>query len=183
MKMRNQSIHGKWTALVLSVMTIAVFSAYPANAADDDRGQASVTIGGKKIVIDYGRPSTEGKGYQSLQKGMAEGFFWRMGKDKATTLETEADLKFGDQDVKAGKYSLVAKKTKDGWEMLVHPKADRWGTPVPKEGYLATIPLKTDEPKEEAKLLTIQLEEKEGAGLFALTWGKDQLTTEFKIAD
>ena len=180
--MTFQSYRSSWVVFGLALALLVGFSAGAAVAADEDAGEATLALAGKKITVAYGRPSTEGKGYKALDKGIEEGFMWRMGKNKATTLETEADLKFGDVAVKAGKYSLVAKKTKDGWEMLVHPEWDRWGTPVPKEGYVATIPLKVAKAKEAAKLLTIGLEEKDGEGHLILTWGPDQLSAAFKIA-
>lgn len=167
---------------VVGLLVVVVFSGL-ARAAEEDRGKAELVLGGKKISVDYGRPSTEGKGYHSLEKGIAEGTLWRMGKNEATRLESEADLKFGDVVVKAGKYRLAAKKTKDGWDLLVHPKAEGWGTPVPKDGYVATIPLKLGEIEEEAKLLTIALAEKEGTATFTLSWGKQTLSAEFKLAE
>jgi hypothetical protein len=157
-------------------------STQSASSTNDDEGKSSLTLNGKKLSVAFSRPSTEGKGYQALDKGIEEGFLWRLGKNKATTFETEADLKFGDVEVKAGKYSLAAKKTKDGWDLLVHPEWDRWGSPVPKEGYVATIPLKMGKAKEAAEKLTIDLKEKDGEGHFMLTWGPDTLSTTFKVA-
>lgn len=180
--MTVQSYRSGWVVFGFALASILAFSTGAAVAADEDTGEATLSLAGKKVTVAYGRPSTEGKGYKALDKGIEEGFMWRMGKNKATTLETEADLKFGDVAVKAGKYSLAAKKTKDGWDLLVHPEWDRWGTPVPKEGYIATIPLKVEKAKEEAKLLTIDLTEKDGEGHFVLNWGKDQLSTTFKVA-
>jgi hypothetical protein len=171
-----------WAVLGTTGLLLAVFLNSPAYAAKDDRGEAKLTLSGKNISIDYGRPSTKGKGYQSMDK-IAEGFSWRMGRNEATKLEMDGDLKFGDQVIKAGKYSLVAKKTKDGWNLLVHPNADRWGTPVPEDGYVGNpIPLKASELKDEVELLTIKLEEKDGEGVFTLDWGKQELSAKFKIA-
>lgn len=177
-----QSYRSSWVVFGLAFALLVGFSTGSVFAAEEDAGEAALALDGKKVTVTYGRPSSEGKGYKALDKGIDEGFLWRMGKNKATTIETEADLKFGDVALKAGKYSLAAKKTKDGWDLLVHPEWDRWGTPVPKEGYVATIPLKMEKAKEEAKLMTIDLKEKDGEGHLVLTWGMDQLSAAFKIA-
>lgn len=180
--MRIQSYRSNWAAFGLALASVFAYSVGVAVAAEEDSGETALALDGKKVTVTYGRPSTEGKGYKALDKGIEEGFLWRLGKNKATTFETDADLKFGEVVVKAGKYSLAAKKTKEGWDLLVHPDWDRWGTPVPKEGYVATIPLKVEKAKEEVKLLTIDLKEEHGEGHWVLTWGKDQLSTSFKVA-
>lgn len=180
--MTFQTYRAGWFVFGLVTAMLVGFSTGPAVGAEEDSGEAMVTLDGKKVTVTYSRPSTEGKGYKALDKGIDEGFMWRLGMNKATTFETEADLNFGDVAVKAGKYSLAAKKTKDGWDLLVHPEWDRWGSPVPKEGYVATIPLKMGKAKEAAEKLTIDLKEKDGEGHFVLTWGPDQLSTTFKVA-
>ena len=171
-----------WFPLTVMMAALVAMTATPSIAADD-QGEANLELAGKSIVVTYGRPSTEGKGYKSMKDGVPEGFMWRLGKNNATTLESDADLKFGDVTVEAGKYSLVGKKTKDGWDLLVHPNANRWGSPVPEEGYIATIPLKVSKPDEEAKLMTIELKEKDGKGMFALIWGDQELSTMFEVAE
>ncbi len=172
---------------VMSFVSMAMFGLGlmilgPSFSAEEDCGEVKLEMAGKTIAVEYGRPSTEGKAYKSMADGVPEGTLWRMGKNEATTLETDADLKFGEVTVKAGKYSLAAKKTAEGWDLLVHPNAKRWGSPVPEDGYVATIPLTVGEPKEASDLLTIRLREKEGKGTFVLVWGKQKLSTQFEIA-
>ena len=63
-------------------------------------------LGDKNVNISYGSPSTSGPGYKAMQTTLKDGYVWRMGKDAATKLKTDVDLKFGDKVIKAGAYSL-----------------------------------------------------------------------------
>lgn len=146
------------------------------------RGEAKVEIEGQTITVDYGRPSTEGAGYKQLTT-VKEGFVWRMGSNKATKLVTPVDLKFGDTTVKAGSYSLWAKRVGDSWHLLFNTNADVWGTMYKKEADVAEVPLKKSTTEEPAKLMTIELGKTEdGQGEFKLIWGPDVGTAKFTVA-
>lgn len=171
----------RFASPVSAVVLLFLASFTPPASAADDRGEAKIDVGGKSISVEYGRPSTEGEGYQSMKEGVPEGFIWRMGSNAATTLKTEVDLMFGDVKVAAGEYSLAALKTKEGWNLLVHPDPKRRGTGK-VEDYTASIPFKVGEPKEAAELLTIRLREKDGKGRLALIWGSQRLTVPFTVS-
>ena len=78
-----------------------------ATAQMNPRGEAKVTLAGKPIVVDYGRPSLKGR--DMLGKATV-GQEWRMGADTATTLKTPVALSFGSTQVPPGEYALRAKK-------------------------------------------------------------------------
>src|SRR2546428_345449 len=99
------------------------------------RGTAEVTVKGKKITIDYGRPSIGGHDPFTWAK---VGQVWRLGNNMSTSIVTAGDLAVGGTTVKAGKYSLWAKKTgDDAWTLNFHPKSGVWGQPELTEGYIA----------------------------------------------
>src|SRR6516225_6852741 len=60
--------------------------------------------GNLKIRVVYSRPSKKGR--EIFGKLVPFGKTWRTGANEATTFETNTDLKFGDKELKAGKYSL-----------------------------------------------------------------------------
>lgn len=150
----------------------------------DDPGKTEITLKGKKVTITYGRPSTDGNGYKSMQNGVPAGTVWRMGRNNATKIVTEADLKFGDTVVKAGSYSLWAKRSEnDSWILLFHPEADVWGFPSPTEGFLHETPLKSGEPESDVKWMEILLKADGDVGTFSLAWGDELGSVTFTTAD
>ena len=81
-----------------------------ATAQMNPRGEAKVTLAGKPIVVEYGRPSLKGRD----MLGKAEvGQEWRMGADTATTLKTPAEPELRLDPVPPGEYVLRAKKVSD----------------------------------------------------------------------
>lgn len=88
--------------------------------------QVSATVGGKKITIDYGRPSLKGRkavGGQLVPHGQV----WRTGADEATVLTTEAALVIGSLKVPAGTYALFTLPTEKDWTLIVSKNAKQWG--------------------------------------------------------
>ncbi|HEX9636731.1 MAG TPA: DUF2911 domain-containing protein [Acidobacteriota bacterium] len=134
-------------------------------AQGSPRGKAEVTLNGDSIAIDYGRPSLRGRD----MLGRAEvGQTWRMGADSATTLTTEADLSFGPVELKAGKYTLTAKKVEAGKWHLIASGAE-----------IHEIPLQASELSESVEIFTIELSGEAGSGAFKMIWGITALTAPF----
>ncbi len=133
-------------------------------------GEAQVSFGEKTVKIEYGRPSLKGRDMLTeAQVGMT----WRMGADKATTLSTQADLRFGSVDVPAGDYVLKAKKTgEEAWLLLV----------TNDDEVVAEIPLVAEGQAESVELLTIGLVAEGSKGQFEMRWGTLSLTASF-VAD
>ena len=113
--------------VVSSVIAAAMVPA--AHAQMNPRGEARVTLAGKPIVIDYGRPALKGRD----MLGKAEvGQEWRMGADSATTLKTPVTLTFGSTVVAPGDYVLKAKKTSDTDWLLKLEKDDKVAAEINK---------------------------------------------------
>ncbi|MFY9556201.1 MAG: DUF2911 domain-containing protein [Blastocatellia bacterium] len=143
------------------------------------RGKAEATVKGKTITIDYGRPSLKGRDiFSMVQPGMV----WRLGMNQATQIETTGDLVVAGTVVKAGKYTLWAKKTgADSWTLAFHPKTGVWGQPELKDGYIAELPLKTEKAGESAEQFTITLADKGGKAAIRIHWGTAALTGSFDV--
>ncbi|HEX6738848.1 MAG TPA: DUF2911 domain-containing protein [Vicinamibacteria bacterium] len=90
-----------------------------ASAMASTRGAATATVGGKKVAIDYGRPSLKGRPLGDLIKQLSPDRVWRAGDDQVTTLTTETDLDIGGKKVKAGKYSVYVHLPEDGSRNLI----------------------------------------------------------------
>jgi hypothetical protein len=146
----------------------------------NERGKAEATVKGAKITIDYGRPGLHG---QPSRLGEAtDGMVWRLGMDKATHLDTSKDLVVAGKQVKAGKYTLWAKKVSgDNWVLGIHPQTGVWGQPELTEGYIAELPLKLEKASNSVDPLQISLANNAGKAVIRIQWGKDVLTGTFDV--
>jgi len=156
------------TAAVLSsLLAVSLGVACSASAQDSTRGKAALTLAGKAIVVDYGRPSLKGR--DMLGKA-AVGDEWRMGANSPTTLETPVGLAFGATQVAPGTYVLRAKKV----------SATAWTLKLVRDGKdAAEVPLETSPLDKSVETFTIDLTEQQGQGVFRMTWGTLALSTRF----
>jgi hypothetical protein len=94
------------------------------------RGQAATQIGEHWISVDYGRPILRGRtgifgeGDDYGKKVNAGGPVWRAGANQSTRLSTDVALKFGDQTLPAGEYSVfIELKSATEWHLIL----SNWG--------------------------------------------------------
>jgi hypothetical protein len=167
----------------VSIVTVVLFVSLTA-VAQGNRGTADVTIKGKKISVDYGRPPLANHSVSELPVGGV----WRVGMNEATRIETAADLGVGTGTVKAGKYTLWVKRTgDDSWVLAFHPKTEGnngkplWGAPPQTSGFIAEAPLKHSKAKDSADLVTIKLANAKGKAAFSVQWGADVLSTSLDV--
>ncbi|HLG14655.1 MAG TPA: DUF2911 domain-containing protein [Blastocatellia bacterium] len=147
--------------------------------AQGNRGATEVTIKGKKITVDYGRPSLKGR---DMFSQMTVGMIWRTGMNQATKVESTGDLVVGGKEVKAGKYSLWTKKTgANTWSLLFHPNADVWGAPPQTQGFVAETPLTMETAGDSAEQLTITLMDNKGKAGIKIQWGAAVLSGSFDV--
>jgi len=148
--------------------------------AANPRGTAELTLNGKKISVEYGRPSLGGRTVEQLLADLpASG--WRLGADKSTTFSTTGDLMFGSVKVPKGDYSLWAQKQADGsWKLVFNKQHGQWGTNHDAAQDFASVPLKTEKESKPAEQVTITLEEEHGSGEISIQWGALELSTTFK---
>jgi hypothetical protein len=88
--------------------------------------QASVTLNGKAITVDYCAPSLKGR--QIGKDIVPYDKVWRTGANTATTLKTETNLRIGNLSVPAGTYTLYTLPSAQGWKLIVNKQTGQWGT-------------------------------------------------------
>jgi hypothetical protein len=165
---------------------------------------ARTTIAGKKVAIEYGRPTLKGRTLAELMKQLPADRIWRAGAGAATILTTETDLLVGGKKVPAGDYSLYMYCPEKGDYALVInsdlgqqpdgilPKAapDRANRPYPHfmdytmqiaDKEVARVPLKQiASPKSEVLIYSF---EPAGKGaILTISWGEQSWTVEFQPA-
>lgn len=152
----------------------------PLEGVKSGRGFSKVTIAGKNISVEHGRPSTSGAGYKQMST-VKDGFVWRLGSNEVTTLKTDVALKFGDNKLEPGRYGLFAKRAGMGWRLVVSKKNEGHPMGHKPEEDLFEVGLDTTEAPAETELLTISLGQKDGKGTLSILWGKTSSSTTFEV--
>jgi hypothetical protein len=107
----------KRLACLATVLTLAAASAF----AQNPRGAASATVGGKKIAVDYGRPALKNRSLDELLKQLPADRMWRAGENQVTTINLEGDAMIGGKKIPAGKYSLyVHAGENQKWDLVLN---------------------------------------------------------------
>jgi len=161
-------MHKTLAVLVLSAAPLTAYQEPP-----DGRGEAKATLAGKKIEIEYGRPSLKGR---DMLAQAPVGFQWRLGSNDATRLAAEADLVFGSVTVPAGKYVLKATRTgEEAWVLNVLTGDDKT---------VADLPLTKSTLPGSVEAFTIKLTpdaKDKKAAVLELEWGTTALRAPFKV--
>ena len=152
--------------LFASLAVLMALSAPASFAHGADRGLAKVTLAGKAISIDYGRPSLGGR---DMLARLPPGEAWRMGADADTTLKTEAALAFGAALVPKGEYVLTAKRSAAGKWTLLLSNADR----------TVEVPLAEQKLGESVEVFTIELTGQGNKGQFLMKWALVAMSAPF----
>jgi hypothetical protein len=162
---------------------------------------ARTTLGGKKVEIEYGRPTLKGRTLADLMKQLPADRIWRAGSGAMTILTTEADLVIGGRKVPAGNYSLYMYCPETGPYALILnadigeplggilPKAapDRANRSYPHfmdyqdiaNREVARIPLKqVSAPRSE--VLIYSFEPDAGGALLTIRWGDEAWTVQLQ---
>ncbi len=161
-----------------ALLTLALtISAQPASPP----ATAETTIDGKKITINYSRPSMKGR--KIMGELVPYDKVWRAGANKATALVTEVDLMFGQTLVPAGSYTLFALPGASGWKLIINKHTGQWGIPYKPEyekEELVRIDMKVGKTAAAVEMFTINLTSKGSAGKLTLEWENTSASVEFK---
>ena len=121
-------------------------------------GNATVTLNGKKITIDYSRPFMKGR---KIMGGLVPyDKVWRTGANEATLLTTEADLDIGGTSVPAGKYTLWTLPAEGTWKLIVNKQTGQWGTDYDQSQDLARVDMQKSQLERPVEQFTINLNKK-----------------------
>ena len=186
------------------VAALAVSAAGFAQTADP-RGSASVSIDGKKVSIDYGRPALKGRNLDALLKDLPADRIWRAGENQVTTLATEGDLLVGGKRLTAGKYSVYVHAGEGGaWDLVLNkdlglPLGQMWAQapdnlknePWPHYtdyskaiagSEVARVPMAAAKSAQPADLFTVALAPKGQGQELTLAWGSQAWSVELQPA-
>ena len=146
------------------------------------RGKAKITLNGKTVSIDYGRPSLHGGTVQQiLAIQPPTGIFWRLvGANFSTTFSTEAPLAFGNMTIPVGTYSLWTEHSgNDHWQLVFNKQHGQWGTRHDPKLDFAKVPLREEKVSDSVDLVTIKLAKAGSGARLSIQWGDLMLVTHF----
>jgi len=171
----------KVTLAVLSVLLVSGMSVF-AHAQGNTRGSSTMTLKGKTISVDYGRPALKGRTSDELLGRLKPGGVWRLGANTSTTFKTDIELAFGDVVVPAGEYSIwMQRQVDNSWKLLFDKQHGQWGEPTPDPAdCFASTPLATAKPASSVETLTLTLSKASGGGKLTIQWGTMEVSTTFK---
>jgi len=176
----------KYLTVGVSIVLLAVASLALAQQTPEDKskrpsppGTAEVTLKGKKITIDYSRPSLKGR--KVGQELAPYGKVWRTGANEATTLTTEIDLNIGGTKVPAGKYTLWTLPSEGTWKLIINKQTGQWGTRYDESQDLARVDMKKSPLPQTVEQFTISFDKKgENLADLNLDWENTRVSVPVK---
>jgi len=161
-------------------MAMVIALAACAFAQKNPRGTSQITLKGKTVSVEYGRPSLNGRATDQMLGKLQAGGVWRMGADTSTTFKTDVDLDFGGTTVPAGVYSLWMQKQDDNsWKLVFNKQHGQWGTQHDAAQDLASVPMKESSAASPKEQVTITLTKSGGGGEIMVEWGTLKTTANF----
>jgi antitoxin (DNA-binding transcriptional repressor) of toxin-antitoxin stability system len=179
-------------------LAVALLCAAPAFAQDQapaPRQTATATVGGKKVAVEYGRPSLRGRPIAELIAQLPADRIWRAGVDAVSTLVTETDLMVGDKKVPAGAYTMYVYAPAEGdWSLVLNrdegrparegtarwPRIGDYDTIADQE--VARVAMKTVQLGAPAEMFTVEMAPAGPGAAMTLSWGDRAWTVDLKPA-
>jgi DUF2911 family protein len=151
------------------------------------REQTETTINGKKLTVEYSRPSMRGR--KIVGDLIPYNKVWRTGADAATTFITETDLDIGGEKVPKGTYTLYTWPSESTWKLIINKQTGQWGLTYDQAQDLARIDMKKEALPKPIETFTIRFEPatnasraKGGAVNLIMEWENTRLSVPIKEA-
>ena len=145
------------------------------------RDSNEVIINGKRISINYGRPSMRGR--KIMGEFVPYHKVWRTGANEATRFTTEADLELGGMEIPRGSYSLWTLPSEGEWKLIINKQVGQWGTVYNPQQDLARIDLEKKRFSTPVEKLTFAFERGANySGVLRIEWENTSLSVPFKVS-
>ena len=149
-------------------------------AVASPRDTAEATIGGARVMVDYGRPYKRGR--QIYGNLVPTNSVWRTGANAATTLVTARPLRMATTTVPAGTYTLYSLWTGSQWNLIINKQTGQWGTEYDKAQDLARVPMKVTKVAAPVDQFTIAVAPgRANAGVLSLAWDTQRGEVPFTV--
>jgi hypothetical protein len=110
--------------LAAAVLTVAASAQFGRSRFTSPPTNASVSIAGKKITVDYYAPSAHGRKIMGGLVPFDE--VWCTGANIATGITTEANLQIGDLKLPKGTYSIWTIPNPKEWTLIINKESGQF---------------------------------------------------------
>jgi Protein of unknown function (DUF2911) len=107
------------------LLLLAAFATLSVWGQGDQRKSPHDTVSNAHASVTYGRPYKKGRAIFGALEPF--GKVYRVGADEATTITFKNAVKFGDQAVPAGTYTLFAIPNEKEWTIILNGQLGQWG--------------------------------------------------------
>lgn len=155
------------------------FSGLDKSPADIASYPASGRVSDKKVKVVYSRPQLKGR---SLADLAPVGKVWRTGANEATEIVFYQDTKVGDQEIKAGTYSLFTIPGENEWTLIINKNLNQWGAYSYDEAAdVARIKAKATEGGDSLEAFSIAFKEADNGADMVMGWGNNRVTVPLEF--
>jgi hypothetical protein len=163
------------------IATFIVVDMYAQKPIVSPRDSVKIAFNGKKIAINYGKPSMLGRNIFGVFVPYYK--VWRTGAGASTTFITEADLEVDREIIPRGVYSLYTLPAQENWKLIINKQTGQWGTIYNPQLDLARIDLKIKELKSPVEELSFKLEKNNNdGGTLRIEWENTSLSVPFLVS-
>ena len=144
------------------------------------RGEVSVNVAGSQIDVDYGVPLKRGREIFGALVPWER--VWRTGANRATHFSTTRALRFGDDVLPAGTYTLFTIPRPDRWTLLFNTNVDINGQAYDADADLLHVDLAVRRMEHAVEPFTIVVEpDGPSGGLLRLRWDTTEAWAPFAV--
>jgi hypothetical protein len=167
-----------WILLFTACFVIELFAQKPIISLRDS---VKALFNGKKIVINYGKPSVLGR--KIFGEFVPYYKIWRTGAGAATTLITEVDLEVDGAVVPQGAYSLYTLPAEERCKLIINKQTGQWGINYNPQLDLARVDMNVNKLKSFVESLTFKIEKNSNdGGMLIIEWAKTSLSVPFHVS-
>jgi hypothetical protein len=161
--------------LLLAAGAEAQRSRYTSPPAD-----AAVTIGGKKITVDYYAPSTHGR---KVMGGLVLfGQVWCTGANWATKITSESDLQVGGLKLPKGSYSIWTVPGEKEWTLIINRETGQFHLNYDSSMDFGRTKMDVKALPEKVETFQVQLRDEGGnKGRLALVWENTEASVPLTV--
>jgi hypothetical protein len=148
--------------------------------AKSPSAEASMSLAGKSVIIEYNAPSAHGRKVEGGLIPYSE--IYRMGADAATTLTTDTNMMIGDLKIPKGVYTLYLQASEGGdWQLVVNKQTKQWGTIYKQDQDFGRTAMKLTKLGSPVETFKITLTPRgPAAGELSVEWGNTKATVPVK---